>query len=49
MTVDLPPSPLPSGTLSAARLQMILGRLASHYYDSPAVQDVIVTRVFRDL
>jgi hypothetical protein len=42
MTVDLP-------SLPPARLQLILGRLASHYYDSPAVQDVIVTRVARDL
>ena len=41
--------PLPTGTLSASRLQVILRRLANNYYDSPAVQDVIVTRVAREL
>ena len=41
--------PLPTGTLSASRLQVILRRLDTHYYDSPAVQDVIDTRVAREL
>ena len=41
--------PLPTGTLSASRLQVIQRRLANNYYDSPAVQDVIVTRVAREL
>lgn len=45
MPVELPPT----GTISASRLQVILGRLASHYYDSPAVQEMIVNRVARDL
>jgi hypothetical protein len=45
MPVDLPPT----GTISASRLQVIQGRLASHYYDSPAVQDLIAARVYRDL
>jgi hypothetical protein len=45
MSVELPPT----GTISASRLQVILGRLASHYYDSPAVQETIVNRIARDL
>jgi hypothetical protein len=45
MPVELPPT----GTISAARLQVIQGRLASQYYDSPAVQEVIVSRIVREL
>jgi hypothetical protein len=45
MSVELPPT----GTISASRLQVIQGRLASNYYDSPAVQEIIVNRIVREL
>jgi hypothetical protein len=39
----------PSGTMSSAQLQVVLGRVASGYYDQPDVRDAVVQGVTRAL
>jgi hypothetical protein len=39
----------PSGELSPARLQEVLGRVSSGYYDRPQVQAVVVRGIAQDL
>ena len=38
-----------SGELSAERLQEVLGRISSGYYDQPQIQAAVVSRLARDL
>jgi hypothetical protein len=39
----------PSGTMSSAQMQVVLGRVASGYYDQPDVRDTIVRGVTQAL
>ena len=39
----------PSGELSPERLQEVLGRVSSGYYDTPKVQAAVVRRIAQDL